>query len=183
MWWLCGKKSSPPNLLGNFYPIEKLGCKVATLPSSTPHVKGWALWLVCFVWGGHLLFYMSNGTFQWKLLCLVWFAEVEHIACWPQTVSQLCPWFWFRYLWSRNQGSCSVFTSAIATDVCVLGVTNHKLWHAIVTGWNRGGPRYCDQNKPFPREFILPAALRNCGSQCQSLVKRKETIYSKVIQV
>ena len=31
--------------------------------------------------------------------------------------------------------------------------------------------------------FTLPATLRNYGSQCQSLVKRKGTIYSKVIQV
>ena len=50
------------------------------------------------------------------------------------------------------------------------------------------GPRYCYQSKPCPpgsfcTMVLLPAALRNCGSQCQSLVKRKGTIYSKVTQV
>ena len=37
-----------------------------------------------------------------------------------------------------------------------------------------GGPLYYGS---------LSAARRNCGSQCQSLVKRKGTIYSKLIQV
>ena len=42
---------------------------------------------------------------------------------------------------------------------------------------------------PSPGVFLYygsscpPSGVRNCGSPCQSLVKRKGTIYSKVIQV
>ena len=53
------------------------------------------------------------------------------------------------------------------------------------------GTRYCcRENIPLPicsglnySGFCLLAADMNCGSQCQSLVKRKGIIYSKVIQV
>lgn len=67
-----GKKFSPPKLLGHFYPIEKLRSKAVTL-LLTPHVKGWALWLGCFVWGRHLLFCLSSGTFHLKWL---WFGLI-----------------------------------------------------------------------------------------------------------
>ena len=52
-----------------------------------------------------------------------------------------------------------------------------------------GEPRYCYQNKPPPLGSFWaglscpPPGVRNCGSKFQSLVKRKGTVYSKVIQV
>ena len=51
-----------------------------------------------------------------------------------------------------------------------------------------GSPDIVTETNPFLRglsvvDLSLPVTSINCGSQCQSLVKRKGTIYSKVIQV